>query len=62
MQEFSEALVKKTKRFRNLKDEVDDIKNHRFFEHFSWKNLLLNKLDTPYVPKLEPYAFNTLKS
>jgi hypothetical protein len=43
-----------SKRFGNLKNGVEDIKTHRFFENFSWQNLLLKKLDVPYLPKIEP--------
>lgn len=45
-----------SKRYGNLKNGVDDIKNHRFFENFQWQNLLLKKLDTPYTPKCEPIS------
>jgi hypothetical protein len=45
-----------SKRFGNLKNGVDDIKNHRFFEGFSWQNLLIKKLDVPYVPKIDPVS------
>lgn len=45
-----------SKRYGNLKNGVEDIKNHRFFEHTSWQNLLLKKLDVPYMPKIEPVS------
>ena len=45
-----------SKRYGNLKNGVDDIKNHRFFEGFEWSNLLLKKLDPPHVPHLDPYV------
>lgn len=43
-----------SKRFGNLKNGVEDIKSHRLFENFSWQNLLLKKMDVPYLPKVEP--------
>ena len=42
-----------SKRYGNLKNGVDDIKNHRFFENLQWANLLLKKLDPPYMPKCD---------
>ena len=42
-----------SKRYGNLKNGVDDIKNHRFFESLQWANLLLKKLDPPYLPKCD---------
>ena len=39
-----------SKRYGNLKSGVDDIKNHRFFEHIAMPNLLLKKIAPPYVP------------
>jgi hypothetical protein len=43
-----------SKRFGNLKNGAEDIKTHRFFENFSWQNLLLKKMDVPYMPKVDP--------
>ena len=43
-----------SKRYGNLKNGVEDIKGHRFFENFNYQNLLLRKLDPPYIPKVEP--------
>lgn len=42
-----------SKRYGNLKNGVDDIKNHRFFEKINWLNLMLKRLDVPYEPKIE---------
>mmetsp|Transcript_6414 Transcript_6414/g.4837 ORF Transcript_6414/g.4837 Transcript_6414/m.4837 type:complete len:211 (+) Transcript_6414:363-995(+) len=42
-----------SKRYGNLKNGVDDVKTHRFFEGFQWQNLLLKKIDPPYVPKID---------
>ena len=43
-----------SKRYGNLKNGVEDIKGHRFFENFNYQNLLLRKLDPPHIPKVEP--------
>ena len=42
-----------SKRFGNLKNGVEDIKGHRFFEKINWQELLLKKTDALYVPKIE---------
>jgi len=42
-----------SKRFGNLKNGVEDIKTHRFFEGFQWANLLLKKVDPPHLPTVE---------
>ena len=42
-----------SKRFGNLKNGVNDIKDHRMFEQFSWENLLGKKLDAPHIPKVK---------
>jgi len=39
-----------SKRFGNLKNGVNDIKNHRFFTGMNWKLLLEKKLPVPYKP------------
>lgn len=44
-----------SKRYGNLKNGVDDIKNHRFFETFQWSQLLAKKLDPPHIPHVEAY-------
>jgi hypothetical protein len=41
-----------SKRYGNLKNGVNDVKKHRFFEGFNWDHLLNKKLDPPYVPQL----------
>ena len=43
-----------SKRYGNLKNGVSDIKGHRFFEKINWQNLLLKKMEAPYLPKIEP--------
>lgn len=42
-----------SKRYGNLKNGVQDIKGHRFYEKINWQNLLLKKLEAPYHPKIE---------
>ncbi len=42
-----------SKRYGNLKNGVDDIKTHRFFEGFTWDKLLTKKLEPPYIPHVE---------
>jgi serine/threonine protein kinase len=39
-----------SKRFGNLKDGANDIKNHRFFEEINFEDLVMKKLKAPYVP------------
>jgi len=40
-----------SKRYGNLKNGVNDIKNHRFFKDLDWQALIKYKLKPPYVPK-----------
>lgn len=42
-----------TKRYGNLKNGVNDIKNHRFFKTLNWENLLNKDITAPYVPKVK---------
>ena len=39
-----------SKRYGNLKNGVNDIKNHRFFNELDWSALLKAKLKPPYIP------------
>eukprot|EP01017_Pseudomicrothorax_dubius_P046201 TRINITY_DN8106_c0_g1_i2.p1 TRINITY_DN8106_c0_g1~~TRINITY_DN8106_c0_g1_i2.p1 ORF type:complete len:289 (-),score=94.62 TRINITY_DN8106_c0_g1_i2:331-1197(-) len=39
-----------SKRYGNLKNGVDDIKNHRWFKEINWKQLLEKKILAPYKP------------
>jgi serine/threonine protein kinase len=39
-----------SKRYGNLKDGVNDIKKHRWFNNFSWDDLMKKKIKAPYVP------------
>jgi len=42
-----------SKRYGNLKNGAEDVKNHKFFENFQWTQLLAKKLDVPFVPKCD---------
>lgn len=42
-----------SKRYGNLKNGVNDIKDHRFFETLSWPDLLAKKIAVEHLPKLE---------
>jgi len=42
-----------SKRYGNLKNGVEDIKTHRFFENFQWSQLLTKKLTPPHIPHVE---------
>mmetsp|Transcript_38462 Transcript_38462/g.76251 ORF Transcript_38462/g.76251 Transcript_38462/m.76251 type:complete len:321 (-) Transcript_38462:252-1214(-) len=52
----AKALVKKLltadlgKRFGNLKNGVDDIKQHKWFKDINWQNLLAKQLPVPFRP------------
>jgi protein kinase A len=41
-----------SKRFGNLVDGVNDIKDHRFFASMDWTALLAKRIDAPYVPTI----------
>ena len=40
-----------SKRYGNLKDGVNDIKNHEFFKSMNWDKLLRQELEVPFIPK-----------
>ncbi|XP_069125833.1 cAMP-dependent protein kinase catalytic subunit alpha isoform X3 [Argopecten irradians] len=40
-----------TKRYGNLKNAVNDIKNHRWFQSTDWIAIYQRKVDAPFVPK-----------
>jgi hypothetical protein len=42
-----------SKRFGNLKNGADDLKNHRFFEDISYPDLLERKLKAPFQPDIK---------
>lgn len=39
-----------SKRYGNLKDGANDIKNHRFFSTMDWNALVDRKISAPYEP------------
>ena len=41
-----------TKRYGNLKNGIDDIKNHKWFAGIDWEALKQLKVDPPFVPKV----------
>jgi len=40
------------KRYGNLKNGVEDIKQHRWFQNFSFEDLVARKLPAPYLPTI----------
>ena len=42
-----------SKRYGNLKNGVNDIKNHIFFKSMNWDKLLNEEIEAPYIPKLK---------
>ena len=42
-----------SKRYGNLKNGVDDIKNHSFFKSMNWDKLLREELPAPFIPKIK---------
>lgn len=42
-----------TKRFGNLKNGTNDIKDHRWFKTINWVSLFNKKLDPPYKPQVK---------
>ena len=42
-----------SKRYGNLKNGVDDIKNHSFFKSMNWNKLLRQEIPAPFVPKIK---------
>ena len=42
-----------SKRYGNLKNGVNDIKQHRFFNGMNWAKLLTFNIPAPYIPKLK---------
>uniref|UniRef100_A0A7S2DXE4 cAMP-dependent protein kinase n=1 Tax=Alexandrium andersonii TaxID=327968 RepID=A0A7S2DXE4_9DINO len=55
----AKALVKKLlqadlgKRYGNLKNGVEDIKQHKWFKDVDWEMLLLKKLEAPFKPNVK---------
>ena len=42
-----------SKRYGNLKNGVNDIKNHLFFKSLIWDKLLRQEIEAPFIPKLK---------
>jgi hypothetical protein len=42
-----------SKRYGNLKDGVNDIKKHKWFDGFRWEDLIDKKMKPIYVPMLK---------
>lgn len=42
-----------SKRYGNLKNGVNDIKGHRFFNGLNWTKLLNKELKAPYIPEVK---------
>ena len=42
-----------SKRYGNLKNGVNDIKNHAFFKNFNWEQLLKGELEALYIPEIK---------
>ncbi len=42
-----------SKRYGNLKNGVDDIKNHVFFKSMNWDKLLRQEIEAPFIPKIK---------
>ena len=45
-------VIDLSKRYGNLKNGVNDIKNHRFFKDFDFRLLINKKLKGPFIPKV----------
>ena len=41
-----------SKRYGNLKNGVEDIKNHEFFQNFNWDKLLKQEIPAEFIPKI----------
>ena len=57
--ESSRSLIKHllepdlSKRYGNLKNGVNDIKNHPFFRSMNWDKLLRQEIEPPFIPKIK---------
>ncbi len=58
--DLSKSLIKHlierdiSKRYGNLKNGVDDIKNHDFFKSLNWDKLLKQEINAEFIPKIKP--------
>ena len=57
--EKSKSLIKHllepdlSKRYGNLKNGINDIKNHVFFKSLNWDKLLNQEIEAPFIPKIK---------
>jgi len=42
-----------SKRYGNLKNGVNDIKGHRFFNGLNWSKLLTKEIKSFYIPEIK---------
>ena len=42
-----------SKRYGNLKNGVNDIKNHLFYKSMNWDKLLKQEIEAPFIPKIK---------
>lgn len=42
-----------SRRYGNLKNGVNDIKNHLFFKSLIWDKLLRQEIEAPFIPKIK---------
>ena len=42
-----------SRRYGNLKNGVNDIKNHMFFKSLNWDKLLRQEIEAPFIPKIK---------
>ena len=58
--DMSKSLIKHlverdiSKRYGNLKNGVEDIKNHDFFKSMNWDKLLKQEITAEFIPKIKP--------
>ena len=47
-----------TKRFGNLRNGIDDIKMHKWFQQIDWMNIYKKKVKAPFLPKIDNLTTN----
>ena len=55
IKDFMKCLIQPnlTKRYGNLKNGIDDIKTHKWFNSIDWMNIYLKKVTPPMMPKIK---------